>query len=188
MSSGENQTDRFLTISHVIQQVIQKQDELFSKEVLTTMESVLSTKNEVLPEAVIAEVLKLADPSVMNQILDSLTQDNPELAKKVKEKLFFIEDLVRLDDLSVQKMLRETDSMDLSEALKGVSRKVQDKIFKNMSERAVELIKEDMEYMGPVPASDVRIAQLALEKTVMRLQAMGQIEIVSSSSKNDLTS
>ena len=115
-------------------------------------------------------------------------QNTPELAGKVKEKLFFIEDLVRLDDLSVQKILRETDTSALRKALKGISQDVQDKIFRNMSKRAVELIKEDMEAEGPVRADDVRKAQRMLEKIVIRLQAMGEIEFVSGSSQNNLTS
>ena len=91
--------------------------------------------------------------------------------------LFVFEDVLQLDDRAIQSILKEVDSKDLATALKGVKSEVQDKIYKNMSERAVNMLKEDMEFMGPVKMRTVEEAQQKIVASIRRLEESGEIEI-----------
>lgn len=94
--------------------------------------------------------------------------------------MFVFEDIVMLDDRAIQKVLREVDTQELAKALKSVDTEVQDKIFRNMSKRAASMLKEDMEFMGPVRLKDVEEAQQKIVSTIRRLEDGGEIVIARS--------
>ncbi|MBQ7264438.1 MAG: flagellar motor switch protein FliG, partial [Synergistaceae bacterium] len=102
-----------------------------------------------------------------------------ELAEEIKKRLFVFEDIMRLDDRSLQRVLREVDLKELSLALKGATEDLKAKFFKNMSKRAAEMLQEDMEYMGPVRVKDVEEAQQKVVNIVRGLEEQGEIVIAS---------
>ena len=125
----------------------------------------------------VAEILNLASRSVEKAILSDLEKRNPELATEIKNLMFVFEDIVLLDDRSVQRVLREVESKDLGLALKMSTDEVRDLIFRNMSERAANLLKEELEYMGPVRVKDVEEAQLKIVEVIRNLEEDGEVII-----------
>lgn len=125
----------------------------------------------------LVEVLNWVDRQTEKTILESLSENNPELAEEVKKLMFVFEDITLLDDASIQKVLREVDMKELALALKGVGEEVQNRIMKNMSERAANMLKEDMEFMGPVRLRNVEEAQQRIVAVVRRLEDSGEIVV-----------
>ncbi|MFC1725550.1 flagellar motor switch protein FliG [candidate division KSB1 bacterium] len=125
----------------------------------------------------VAEILNLASRSVEKAILSDLEKRNPELATEIKNLMFVFEDIVLLDDRSVQRVLREVESKDLGLALKMSTDEVRELIFRNMSERASNLLKEELEYMGPVRVKDVEEAQLKIVEVIRNLEEDGEVII-----------
>jgi len=123
----------------------------------------------------VVEILNLVDRSTEKSIIETLEEEEPELAEEIKKKMFVFEDIVLLDDRSIQKVLREVDTQELAKALKGVDPEVQDKIFRNMSKRAASLLKEDMEFMGPIRLRDVEEAQQKIVNIIRKLEEQGEI-------------
>ncbi|MCD6419261.1 MAG: flagellar motor switch protein FliG [Synergistetes bacterium] len=123
----------------------------------------------------VVEVLNSVDRTTEKNILDSLEEQDPELADEIRKRLFVFEDVVKLDDRSVQRVLREVDMKDLALALKGASEDVKDKFFHNMSKRAAAMLKEDMEFMGPVRVKDVEEAQQKIVNVIRQLEESGEI-------------
>ncbi|OHD64094.1 MAG: flagellar motor switch protein FliG [Spirochaetes bacterium GWF1_41_5] len=165
-----------------------------SPEVLREVERVLERKLSTLASEdftsaggidAVVEILNLADRSTEKTIVEALEEEDPELAEEIKKRMFVFEDIVLLDDRSVQKVLREVDTADLSKALKSVDAEVQEKIFKNMSKRAATLLKEDMEYMGPVRLRDVEEAQQKVVNIIRKLEESGEI-IVARAGEDEL--
>ncbi|MBI5708567.1 MAG: flagellar motor switch protein FliG [Armatimonadetes bacterium] len=128
------------------------------------------------PKALV-DLLNRVDRGTERLIMDSLAESNPELADKVRNMMFVFEDVVQLDDRAVQQILKEVDMKDLATALKGVNPEVQEKIFRNMSERAVAMLKEDMEFMGPVRLRVVEEAQQKIVSVIRRLEEAGEVVI-----------
>jgi flagellar motor switch protein FliG len=125
----------------------------------------------------LVELLNWIDRTSERMILDSLSETNPELAEEVKKMMFVFEDIVQLDDRSIQQVLKEVDMKELALALKGCSEEVQQRIFKNMSERAANMLKEDMEFMGPVRLRNVEEAQQRIVAIIRRMEEAGEIVI-----------
>jgi flagellar motor switch protein FliG len=125
----------------------------------------------------VAEVLNLVDRATEKGILEGLEADDPDLVEQIRRLMFVFEDIMLVNDKGIQAVLKEVDNDELALALKTASQELKDKIFKNMSERAAELIKEDMEYMGPVRVSDVEAAQQRIVDVVRRLEEAGEIII-----------
>ncbi len=125
----------------------------------------------------IVEILNLADRATEKLILDDLEDDDPELAEEIKKRMFLFEDIILLDDRSVMKVLREVDTQDLAKALKGIDPEVQDKIFRNMSKRAGVLLREEMEFMGPIRLKDVEESQQKIVNIIRKLEDAGEIVI-----------
>lgn len=123
----------------------------------------------------VAEMLNNADRSTEKAILESLEAEDPELVDQIRRLMFVFEDIVLVNGKGIQAILKEIENDDLSLALKTASEDLRDKIFRNMSERAVQLIKEDMEYMGPVRVSDVESAQQKIVDVARRLEESGEI-------------
>ena len=160
-----------------------------SPDVLREVERVLEKKLSTLSSEdytaaggveSIVEILNLVDRSSEKAIIESLEEDDPDLAEEIKKRMFVFEDIVMLDDRSIQKVLREVDTQELAKALKSVDTEVQDKIFHNMSKRAASMLKEDMEFMGPVRLKDVEEAQQKIVSTIRRLEEKGDIVIARS--------
>ncbi|MCG3180674.1 MAG: Flagellar motor switch protein FliG [Phycisphaerae bacterium] len=125
----------------------------------------------------VAEVLNLADRATEKSILEALETEDPDLVESIRRLMFVFEDIMLVDDRGIQSVLKEIDNADLALALRTASEELKDKIFKNMSERATQLIKEDMQYMGPVRVSDVEAAQQKIVDVVRRLEDSGEIVI-----------
>ena len=123
----------------------------------------------------LVEVLNFVDRSTEKTILESLSENNPELADEVKKLMFVFEDITLLDDAAIQKVLREVDTKELALALKAVSDEVQNRIYKNMSERGAAMLKEEMEFMGPVRLKAVEEAQSKIVGVIRRLEENGEI-------------
>jgi flagellar motor switch protein FliG len=157
-----------------------------SPEVLREVERVLEKKLSTLSSEdyttaggvdSIVEILNLVDRASEKQIIEALEDEDPELAEEIKKRMFVFEDIVMLDDRAIQKVLREVDSQELAKALKSVDTEVQDKIFRNMSKRAAGMLKEDMEYMGPVRLKDVEEAQQKIVSIIRHLEDTGEIVV-----------
>jgi flagellar motor switch protein FliG len=125
----------------------------------------------------LVDVLNSVDRTTEKTILESLSENNPELADEVKKLMFVFEDIIMLDDTAIQKVLREVDIKELGMALKGVSEDVHSRIFKNMSERAANMLKEDMEFMGPVRLRAVEESQQRIVGIIRRLEDAGEIVV-----------
>lgn len=125
----------------------------------------------------IVQILNGVDRSTEKTILDSLEQQDPELAEEIRKRMFVFEDIVTLDNRAIQRIIRETSNEDLQLALKVASEEVKEAIFRNMSQRMADLFKEEMEIMGPVRLRDVEEAQSRIVAVIRRLEDRGEIII-----------
>ncbi len=131
----------------------------------------------------IVEVLNRVGRTTERTIIENLEVQHPELAEEIKKRMFVFEDIVLLDDRSLQLVLREIESKDLALALKASSSEVAEKIYRNMSKRASEMLREEIEYMGPVRIRDVEEAQQKIVNVIRKLEESG--EIIVSRGKGD---
>ncbi len=123
------------------------------------------------------DILNMVDRATEKTIIDSLEEEEPELAEEIRRRMFVFEDIIILDDRSIQKVLREVDSKDLALALKTASEEVSSRIFKNMSKRAAQMLQEDIEFMGPARLRDIEETQQKIVATIRRLEDTGEIII-----------
>ncbi len=127
--------------------------------------------------AVAAKMLNQVGRATERGILEGLKGEEPELVEKIRRLMFTFADLLRVNDRGIQNLLKSVDTSRLSLALKTASPDLREKFFKNMSKRAVERIKEEMELMGPVRIADVQAGQNAIVDEVMRLEEAGELVI-----------
>ncbi len=125
----------------------------------------------------VAEILNLADRSTEKGIMEGLEAEDPDLVEQIRRLMFVFEDILLVNDKGIQSVLKEVDNSELGLALKTASEELKGKIFKNMSERAAQMINEDMQFMGPVRVSDVEAAQQKIVDVVRRLEDAGEIII-----------
>ena len=125
----------------------------------------------------IVDILNTVDRGTEKHIMENLELEEPELADEIRRKMFVFEDILLLDDRTVQRVLREVDNNDLSMALKNANEEVKSLIFNNLSKRLATMIQEDMEYMGPVRMKDVEEAQQKIVNVIRRLEDAGDIVI-----------
>jgi flagellar motor switch protein FliG len=160
--------------------------ESISPETLDQVEEVLINQvkslfggdvSEIGGVKAVAEILNSVDRGAEKNILGNLERENPELATEIKNLMFVFEDVLLLDDRSMQRVLKEIDTKELAMALKGASMELQNKFFKNMSSRAAEMIREDMEFMGPIRLKDVEEVQQRVVDVIRRLEEDGEIII-----------
>ncbi len=185
------------SLSHQIQADVAKRIatmERVSPEVLREIERVLERKLSTLASEeyaatggidAVAEVLNLVDRGTEKSIIEALEEDDPELAEQIKKKMFVFEDIVLLDDRAIQRVLREVDNQELAKALKSVDAEVQEKIMKNMSRRAASLLREDMDFMGPIRLKDVEDCQQKIVNVIRKLEDAGEI-IVARGGEEDI--
>ena len=125
----------------------------------------------------IVDILNTVDRGTEKHIMESMEIEDPELADEIRKKMFVFEDILSLDDRSVQRVLREVDNNELAIALKGSNEEVQNLIFNNLSKRLATMIKEDMEFMGPVRMKDVEEAQQKIVNIIRKLEDSAEIII-----------
>lgn len=174
-------------LSHQIQADVARriaQMDRTSPDVLREVERVLERKLSTLASEdftqaggvdSIVEVLNNVDRGTEKIIIEALEEEDPELAEEIKKRMFVFEDIVLLDDRSIQKVMRDIEAQDLAKALKGVDAEVQEKIFRNMSKRAASLLREDMDFMGPIRLRDVEESQQKIVNTIRKLEEAGEI-------------
>ncbi|MCB8814136.1 flagellar motor switch protein FliG [Desulfosporosinus shakirovi] len=157
-----------------------------SPEVLKEIEKVLERKISSLAPTdytasggiqSIVDVLNRTDQGTVKVVMDALEIDDPDLAEQIKRQMFVFEDIVMLDDRGIQLVLREVETKDLGLALKGSNPEVAQKILANMSSRAGQMLKDDMEFMGPVRLRDVEEAQQRIVKVIRKIEESGAIVI-----------
>ena len=127
--------------------------------------------------AAVAEILNAVDRATEEEVLAEIEEESSQMAEDIRNLMFVFEDIKALDDRSIRELLKEISNEDLTKALKGSTEDLQDKFFKNLSERAATMIKEDLEIMGPVRLSEVETAQQNIVKIVRRLESEGRIMI-----------
>ena len=161
--------------------------EKISPEIIHEIESVLDIHlKEVISGSLsasggvkaVASILNLVDRSTEKSILSNMEMENPELASNIKNLMFVFEDLLILDDKSIQMILKEVDTKELAVGLKASSDELKDKIFKNVSEQVVPMIREEMDFAGPTRLSVVEESQQRIVEIVRRLEDEQQIVIV----------
>ena len=159
---------------------------LTSPDVIKEVEKVLEQKLSSLVNQdytvvggvdAIVEILNTVDRGTEKHIMESMEIEDPELADEIRKKMFVFEDILSLDDRSVQRVLREVDNNELAIALKGSNEEVQNLIFSNLSKRLASMIKEDMEFMGPVRMKDVEEAQQKIVNIIRKLEDSAEIII-----------
>jgi flagellar motor switch protein FliG len=126
-----------------------------------------------------AEILNMLGTSVETSVLDYVREADNDLAQKIMDNMFTFDDLDKLDDKGVQSLLKEVQSESLVIALKGATPELREKIFRNMSSRAAETLREDLDSRGPVRVSEVEAEQKEMLKVVRRLVDEGQIQLAS---------
>ena len=125
----------------------------------------------------VVEILNTVDRGTEKHIMETLEIEEPELADEIRKKMFVFEDILLLDDRAIQRVLRDVDNSDLAIALKGSNEEVQNAIFNNLSKRLAAMIKEDMEFMGPVRMKDVEEAQQKIVGIIRKLEESAEIVI-----------
>ena len=160
-----------------------------SPEVVKDVESSLekrmtSTFNQQMEKAggvpMVSQILNVTDRMTNKGILENLEQVDAELVDEIRRLMFVFDDLLKLDDKSIQALLKEVDNSQWSVALKGASDEIKEKILGNLSQRAADLLREEMEYLGPVRVSDVEAVQQQIVDTVRRLEDTGEITVSAS--------
>ncbi|SEM31312.1 flagellar motor switch protein FliG [Candidatus Frackibacter sp. WG12] len=153
--SSEQQTEvakRIAVMDRTSPEVIKEVERVLEQKLSSLMTDEYSTAGGLDS---IVDILNLVDRGTEKTILEELDEDDPELAEDIKQRMFVFEDIVLLTDRAIQMVLREIDMEDLGLALKTVGDEVSEKIFSNLSNRAANMLKEDMEFMGPVRIRDV---------------------------------
>lgn len=157
-----------------------------SPDVIKEVERVLETKlsslvnqeyNVIGGVDAVVEILNTVDRGTEKHIMETLEIEEPELADEIRKKMFVFEDILLLDDRAIQRVLRDVENSDLAIALKGANEQVQNAIFNNLSKRLAAMIKEDMEFMGPVRMKDVEEAQQKIVNIIRKLEDSAEIVI-----------
>ncbi len=143
-----------------------------------------ATINQQLEKAggvqTVAQILNVTDRMTNRSILERLEEEDTELVDEIRRLMFVFDDLLKLDDKAIQALLKEVDNSQWSVALKGASDEIKKKVMGNLSQRAADLLNEEMQYLGPVRVSDVESMQQQIVDTVRRLEDAGQITVSNS--------
>lgn len=138
--------------------------------------------------AAVAQILNVTDRMTNKGILESLDQEDHDLADEIRRLMFVFDDLLKLDDKAIQALLKEVDNSQWSVALKGATEEIKSRILSNLSQRAAEMLKEEMDYLGPVRLSDVETMQQQIVDAVRRLEESGQIVVAGGGGGEQLVS
>ena len=167
---------RIARMDRITPEVLREVERVLERKLSTVMGQDFTMAGGI--DAVVA-IVNSADRATERNIMEYLEENDPELAEEIKKRLFVFEDIIRLDDRSLQRVLREVDMKELGLALKGATEDLRTKFFKNMSKRAAEMLQEDMDYMGPVRVKDVEESQQKVVNVVRGLEEQGEIIIAS---------
>lgn len=165
---------RIATLGKVSPDLVSEIESVMEQIAETTLQSHITMRGG---SQLVAEVLNRSSSALAKSLLEALESRDPTLAEDIKRRMFLFEDIVLIDDRGVQRILREVDKRDLALALKVADEKVRQKIFKNMSERAAAVIKEELEFMGPVRLKEVEAAQGRIIEVIRRLAEQEEIVI-----------
>ncbi len=165
---------RIASLDRVMSGMVEEIDKVF-EEILASKDR--SATQEAGGVSRLAEILNSIDGGTAEQIIDDIEETDPDLADEIKQMMFVFEDIVLVDDKGLQKVLRSVESQELGVALKAASEEVKQKIFNNMSERAGEILKEEMEVSGAVRMKDVTDAQQKITRIVQEMERKGEVII-----------
>jgi flagellar motor switch protein FliG len=165
---------RIASLDKVASGMLEEIDRTF-EEILKDKETSSTEKAGGVPQ--LAEILNMIDGTVTEQIIEEIEEDDPELAEEIRQNMFIFDDIVLVDDRGLQKVLRSVESQELAIALKASTEEVKEKIFRNMSQRAAEILKEEMEVSGAVKIKDVTDAQQKITKIVQDMERKGELVI-----------
>ncbi|MTI69486.1 MAG: flagellar motor switch protein FliG [Firmicutes bacterium] len=164
--------DRIATMSRTSPLVIEQVEKILEKKLSSVVGEDLASLGGV---SSLVDILNQVDRGTEKVILEELEKDKPDLADEVRNSMFVFEDIILLDNTSIQRVIREVENSDLALALKGASEDVSDIVFKNVSKRAGENLKDDIEFMGPVRLVEVEQAQQKIVGIIRRLEEAGEI-------------
>lgn len=173
----EKKTDVALRIASsekIVAGMIDEIEKVF-EDILSNKEGTVTTKVGGVPQ--LAEILNQVEASTAQLILDEIEEDNPEMAAEIKQMMFVFEDLVMVDDRGMQMLLRKVETKELAIALKAASEEVKEKVFKNMSTRAADMVAEEMEGVGSVRMRDVETAQNNITRLIQDMEEKGELVI-----------
>lgn len=178
---------RVLNIGDVQEEMIRELDDTLKSELFAMgMSKKKGDTNKFDGVEVLANILNEVDKTTEELILSSIEEDDPDLVEKIKQKMFVFEDLVNVDDKSFRDILKNVDNQGLVKALKTATDKMKQKVFKNLSEGASTMLKEDMEFVGPVRLKEVEDAQQDIIKNAKRLEEEGKIVLSTGKGKDDV--
>lgn len=163
---------RIATLSNISPMVIKEIEKVLDGKLSSVVRSDATTMGGV---QTLVDILNRVDRNTEKNITEGLEREDEELAEKIRQSMFVFEDIISLDDVSIQRVLREVESKDLALALKGCSEEVANAIFRNQSKRAAASLKEDIEFLGPVRLMDVEKAQQKVVSIIRRLEDAGEI-------------
>ncbi|PRR75122.1 Flagellar motor switch protein FliG [Clostridium thermopalmarium DSM 5974] len=163
---------RIASMDNTSPMVIKEIEKVLNSKLSSVVRTDMTTIGGV---STLVDILNQVDRTTEKNITEGLEREDPDLAEKIKQSMFVFEDIITLDDISIQRVLREVESKDLALALKGCSEEVANCIFRNQSKRAAASLKEDIEFLGPVRLMDVEKAQQKIVSIIRRLEDAGEI-------------
>lgn len=165
---------RIASMDKVIASMVEEVNEIF-KDILKNKKTTVTSFSGGVDR--LAEILNQTDEISSELILNEIEEANPEMAANIKQKMFVFEDLVMVDDRGFQKLLRRVETKELAVALKAASEEVKQKVYRNMSERASEMLREEIETLGPVRMKEVSDAQQNITGIIQEMEAKGEVII-----------
>lgn len=165
---------RIASLDKVQSGMVEEIDKIFQETLKNKDQTTIQEAGGV---AKLAELLNQIDGTISQQIIDDIEEQNPELADEIRQNMFIFEDIVLVDDRGLQQVLRSVESSELALALKAASDDVKSHIFRNMSERAVEILKEEMDVSGAVRMKDVTDAQQKITRIIQDMERKGELII-----------
>jgi len=165
---------RIASLGKVSPQIVSEIEDIVDRVAEGTMSQNLASTGGI---QLVANILNKSNTASAKSMIDMIEEKNESLALDIKRKMFLFEDIIGIDDKGVQRILRDVDKRDLALALKSSEEKVRQKIFKNMSERASAVVKEELEFMGPVKLKEVEAAQMRIVDIIKLLEEQDEIAI-----------
>jgi len=174
---------RMANLDHVAPELIAEVDRVLKEELATIGNVEQATLGGVQP---VAEMLNVMDKNTEKAIMSRIEEKDPILAEEIRKLMFVFEDIVKIDDKGIQTLLKEVPNEKLLLALKTANDEIRNKIFKNISQRAAQMLKDDLSNMGPSRLSDVETAQVEIVNVARRLEGEGKILIARGGSEDAL--
>lgn len=176
-------TLRLATMEKISPEVLRQLEEVLEGQFGSTTARDLSVSGGV---KTVAGILNIIDTTTERRIMKILETEDADMANQIKNMMFVFEDMILLDDRSIQRVLKEIETKDLAVAMKAASEDVKHKIFSNVSERVAVMIREEIEFLGPMRLSDVEGAQQRIVEAIRRLEEEGQVIISGRGGKDDV--